>query len=60
MFALAALMRLIPQGVFSCLGVTLGYVRRFRRRHGDKLARLHPQTGSDAHVGTLSEGPPAS
>jgi hypothetical protein len=48
LFALAALMGLIPSGLFSFLAVTLGYVRRFHRRHGDKLARLgEPRAGGD-------------
>jgi hypothetical protein len=41
MFVVAALLGLIPSGLVSFFSVTLGYIRRFRRRHGDKLARLH-------------------
>lgn len=40
-FAFAALLGLVPSGAFSFLAVTLGYVRRFRRRHAEKLASLH-------------------
>ena len=47
MFVIAALLGLIPSGIASFLAVTLGYVRRFRRRHGDKLARLHEPSASD-------------
>jgi len=43
MFALAALLGLVPSGLVSCLAVCLGYIRRFRRRHADKLASLHQQ-----------------
>lgn len=46
MFVIAVLLGLVPSGIASFLAVTVGYARRFRRRHGEKLARLHESSSS--------------